>query len=302
MNSNMREDLMALTTNKPHWSRRDFMAGSIASGFALAAQPVCAQTMIQTDTFDLFARMTSIPTENGEIPAYMAMPATMRAAVNPAVSSVPIVIVVQEIFGVHEHIKDVCRRFAKAGYMAVAPELFYRQGDVSKLKDIKEIFAQVVSKVPDWQVMRDIDATVRWAERNGGNRYKLGITGFCWGGRITWMYTAHNDYVKAGVAWYGRLVGDKNPMTPRHPVDVAANIRAPVLGLYGGDDAGIPQNTVDQMNAELKKRLMTDPSFIHVYPGTPHAFYADYRPSYREKEAWDAWDRCLAWFKKHGVA
>lgn len=302
MNSNMREDLMALTTNKPNWSRRDFLAGSVASGFALAAQPVCAQTMVQTDTFDLFARMTSIPTENGEIPAYMAMPATMRAAINPAVSSVPIVIVVQEIFGVHEHIKDVCRRFAKAGYMAVAPELFYRQGDVSKLKDNKEIFAQVVSKVPDWQVMRDIDATVRWAERNGGNRYKLGITGFCWGGRITWMYTAHNDYVKAGVAWYGRLVGDKNAMTPRHPVDVAANIRAPVLGLYGGDDAGIPQKTVDQMNAELKKRLMTDPSFIHVYPNTPHAFHADYRPSYREKEAWDGWDRCIAWFKKHGVA
>jgi carboxymethylenebutenolidase len=302
MNSNMREDLMALTTNKPHWSRRDFLAGSVASGFALAAQPVCAQTMVQTDTFDLFARMASIPTENGEIPAYMAMPARMRAAVNPAVSSVPIVIVVQEIFGVHEHIKDVCRRFAKAGYMAVAPELYYRQGDVSKMKDIKEILAQVVSKVPDWQVMRDIDATVRWAERNGGNRYKLGITGFCWGGRITWMYTAHNDYVRAGVAWYGRLVGDKNAMTPRHPVDVAANIRAPVLGLYGGDDAGIPQNTVNQMNAELKKRLMTDPSFIHVYPNTPHAFYADYRPSYREKEAWDGWDRCLAWFKKHGVA
>jgi carboxymethylenebutenolidase len=298
LSNSQREDLLALTTNKPHWSRRDFMSGSIASGFALAAQPICAQTMIQTDTLDLDHGMAQVRTDNGSIPAYYAMPSRMST---PGTwSTMPIILVVQEIFGVHEHIKDVARRFAKLGYLAVAPELFHRQGDVSQLKDNKEIFAKVVSKVPDHQVMRDLDATVRWAELQGGSRYKLGITGFCWGGRITWMYTAYNDYVKAGVAWYGRLVGDKNAMTPANPIDVVSNIKAPVLGLYGGADAGIPNNTVEQMNAALKKA--GKPSMIHLYPDTPHAFHADYRPSYRQKEAWDGWDRCIAWFKKHGVA
>jgi carboxymethylenebutenolidase len=297
LSNSQREDLLALTTNKPHWSRRDFMSGSIASGFALAAQPICAQTMIQTDTLDLDHGMAQVRTDNGNIPAYYAMPSRMST---PGTwSTMPIILVVQEIFGVHEHIKDVVRRFAKLGYLAVAPELYHRQGDVSQLKDNKEIFAKVVSKVPDYQVMRDLDATVRWAELQGGSRYKLGITGFCWGGRITWMYTAYNDYVKAGVAWYGRLVGDKNAMTPANPIDVVSNIKAPVLGLYGGADAGIPNNTVEQMNAALKKA--GKPSMIHLYPDTPHAFHADYRPSYRQKEAWDGWDRCIAWFKKHGV-
>jgi carboxymethylenebutenolidase len=298
LSNSQREDLLALTTNKPHWSRRDFMSGSIASGFALAAQPICAQTMIQTDTLDLDHGMAQVRTDNGNIPAYYAMPS--RMSMPGTWSTMPIILVVQEIFGVHEHIKDVARRFAKLGYLAVAPELFHRQGDVSQLKDNKEIFAKVVSKVPDHQVMRDLDATVRWAELQGGSRYKLGITGFCWGGRITWMYTAYNDYVKAGVAWYGRLVGDKNAMTPANPIDVVSNIKAPVLGLYGGADAGIPNNTVEQMNAALKKA--GKPSMIHLYPDTPHAFHADYRPSYRQKEAWDGWDRCIAWFKKHGVA
>jgi carboxymethylenebutenolidase len=298
LSSNQREDLMALTTNKPHWSRRDFMSGSIASGFALAAQPICAQTMIQTDTVDLDHGMADMPTDSGRVPLYWAMPSRMS---NPGRwSSLPIVLVVQEIFGVHEHIKDVCRRFAKAGYLAVAPELFHRQGDVSQLKDNKEIFAKVVSKVPDSQVMRDLDAAVRWAELKGGSRYKLGVTGFCWGGRITWLYTAHNDYVKAGVAWYGRLVGDKNAMNPTNPIDQVSNIKAPVLGLYGGADAGIPNNTVEQMNAALKK--MGNPSNIHLYPDTPHAFHADYRPSYRRTEAENGWNRCLAWFRQNGVA
>ena len=188
----------------------------------LAAQPISAQTVITTDTFDLDHGMAQVPTDKGNIPAYYAMPSRMS---NPGRwSSMPIVLVVQEIFGVHEHIKDVARRFAKAGYLAVAPELYHRQGDVSQLKDNKEIFAKVVSKVPDWQVMRDLDASVRWAELQGGSRYKLGITGFCWGGRITWLYAAHNDYVKAGVAWYGRLVGDKNAMNPYNPIDVVSNI------------------------------------------------------------------------------
>ena len=298
-NNNMREDLLALTTNKPHWSRRDFIAGSIASGFALAAQPICAQTIIHTEGLNITSRVVQVPTDNGIIPAYYAMPSVLRTPASP--SSLPIMVVVQEIFGIHEHIRDVCRRFATLGYLAIAPDLFYRQGDVSKIADAKDILTNVVSKVSDWQVMRDIDASVRWAEINGGSRYKLGITGFGWGGRITWMYTAHNDYVKAGVAWYGRLSGDKNAITPQHPIDVVDNIRAPVLGLYGGDDTGIPVSSVEQMNAALRKKLMSEPSLIHVYPDTPHAFFADYRASYREKTAWDAWDRCIAWFKKNGV-
>ena len=297
--NNAREDLLALTTNKPHWSRRDFMAGSIASGFALAAQPVSAQTIIHTDPLNLTARMVQVPTDNGMIPAYYAMPGIMRTPASP--SSLPIIVVVQEIFGVHEHIKDVCRRFAQLGYLAIAPDLFHRQGDATKLKDNKEIFSQIVSKVSDWQVMRDIDATVRWAEINGGSRYKLGITGFCWGGRIAWMYPAHNDYVKASVAWYGRLTGEKNAMTPLHPMDIVDNIRVPVLGLYGEADAGIPVKDVEAMRGALNKKLMSEPSTIHLYPDTPHAFFADYRASYREKEAWDAWDRTLAWFRRNGV-
>ena len=292
MNDMMREDLLALVTNKETWTRREFVAGSLAAGFALAVQPVCAQTMIVTDTQGLTAGEVKIPTGNGDIPAYRAMPATGK--------NFPVVLVVQEIFGVHEHIKDVCRRFAKLGYLAIAPELYYRQGDVSQLKDNKEIFANVVSKVPDAQVMGDLDAAVTWAEKNSGNTARLGITGFCWGGRITWLYAAHNPKVKAGVAWYGRLVGDATAMTPRHPIELVAQINAPVLGLYGGADAGIPNDTVERMNAALK--AAGKPSMIHLYPDTPHAFHADYRPSYRKEQAADGWKRATEWFKKHGVA
>lgn len=297
-----REDLLALAAMKPQWSRRDFVAGSlgaVASGFALAAQPVQAQTLVYTEPRGLTAGMVQVATDNGAIPAYYAMPASMRLPATT--SSLPIMVVVQEIFGVHEHIKDVCRRFAQRGYLAIAPELFHRQGDASKLKDNKEIFEQIVSKVADWQVMRDIDATVRWATNNGGSRYKLGITGFCWGGRIAWLYPAHNDYVKASVAWYGRLTGEKTLLTPLHPIDFVDNIRVPVLGLYGAADAGIPVKDVELMRAELHKRPLSEPSTLHLYPDTPHAFFADYRASYREKQAIDAWDRCLAWFKKSGV-
>jgi carboxymethylenebutenolidase len=292
MNDMMREDLLALVTNKETWTRRDFVAGTLATGFALAVQPVCAQTMIVTDTKGLTAGEVTIPTGDGSIPAYRAMPATGK--------SFPVVLVVQEIFGVHEHIKDVCRRFAKIGYLAVAPELYVRQGDPSKLKDNKEIFAKIVSKVADAQVMSDLDAAVAWAAKNGGNTGKLGVTGFCWGGRITWLYTAHNQKVKAGVAWYGRLVGDKTDMTPAHPTDLVDRINAPVLGLYGGADAGIPNDTVDNMNAALKKAGKK--SMIHLYPDTPHAFHADYRPSFRKEQAEDGWKRATEWFKKHGVA
>jgi carboxymethylenebutenolidase len=256
-------------------------------------QPVCAQTMIVTDTAGLTAGDVRIPVGAEHIPAYVAMPAQGQGF--------PTILVVQEIFGVHEHIKDVCRRFAKIGYLAIAPELYYRQGDVSKLKDNKEIFSQVVSKVADSQVMGDLDAAVAWASQAGfGDTERLGITGFCWGGRITWLYTAHNPKVKAGVAWYGRLVGDKSAMTPSNPIDHVAQLNAPVLGLYGGADAGIPNNTVEQMNAALKKA--GKPSMIHLYPDTPHAFNADYRPSYRKEQAADGWKRAVAWFKRHGVA
>ena len=291
MNDMLREDLLALVSNRTTVSRREFVAGSLAAGFALAVQPVSAQTMITTDTTGLTAGEVQITTGNGDIPAYRAMPAGGKALAT--------ILVVQEIFGVHEHIKDVCRRFAKAGYLAIAPEMYYRQGDVSKLKDNKEIFAMVVSKVPDAQVMGDLDAAAAWAAKNGGDGKRLGITGFCWGGRITWLYTAHNKNVKAGVAWYGRLVGDTTDMTPKHPLDLVEQINAPVLGLYGGADAGIPNDTVDRMNAALKEK--GKPSMIHLYPDTPHAFHADYRASYRKVQADDGWKRATEWFKKHGV-
>ena len=291
MNQMLQEDLLALASNRQTLSRREFVAGTMAAGFALAVQPVAAQTMLVTDATGLTAGMVSIPTSAGDIPAYRAQPANG--------SSLATVLVVQEIFGVHEHLRDVCRRFAKLGYQAISPEMFYRQGDVSTLKDNKEIFDQVVSKVSDQQVLADLDATVAWAGQNGGDGKRLGITGFCWGGRVVWLYVAHNKHVKAGVAWYGRLAGPVSAMTPKHPLDVVAQINAPVLGLYGGADAGIPPTSVDQMNAALKAQAK--PSGIHVYPDAPHAFHADYRPSYRRSEAEDGWRRATEWFKKHGV-
>jgi carboxymethylenebutenolidase len=264
----------------------------LAAGFALAVLPVSAQA-ITTDSTGLIAGEVSIPTTDGRIPAYRAMPATGK--------SFPVVLVVQEIFGVHEYIRDICRRFAKLGHLAVAPELFARQGDVSKMSDINDVLSKVVSKVPDAQVMSDLDATVAWAARSSkGDIAKLGITGFCWGGRIVWLYAAHNPQLKAGVAWYGRLVGRANELQPKHPIDVAASLKAPVLGLYGGDDSGIPLDTVEQMRKALKAQA--SPSEIIVYPNTPHGFHADYRPSYRKEQAEDGWKRLQEWFKKHSAA
>ena len=217
--------------------------------------------------------------------------------------SFPTVLVVQEIFGVHEHIKDVCRRFAKLGYFAIAPEMYARQGDVSNKKDIMKEILPIVVKVPDKQVMSDLDAAVAYAKSTGkADTAKLAITGFCWGGRIVWLYSAHNPNLKAGVAWYGGLV--KNPrytdLQPLQPVDLAAKLNAPVLGLYGGADDGIPVATVEQMREALKKA--DKPSEIIVYPNTPHGFHADYRPTYREEQAKDGWKKLLAWFQKNGVA
>lgn len=276
----------------PHLTRREFVTTLLATGFALATQPVSAST-IHTDDVGLTAGTVQIPTADRSIPAYRAMPAKA--------GTYPVILVIQEIFGVHEHIKDVCRRLAKLGYLAIAPELYVRQGDVSALKEIKDIRDKVVSKVPDAQVLSDLDAAVAWAKASGhGNTDKLGITGFCWGGRITWLYCAHNPAVKAGVAWYGRLVDAVNELSPKHPVDVAAALKVPVLGLYGGADQGIPQETVERMREALKGSGTA--SEIIVYPDTPHAFHADYRPSYRQKEAADGWLKMQAWFKKYGVA
>jgi carboxymethylenebutenolidase len=206
----------------------------------------------------------------------------------------PVVLVVQEIFGVHEHIKDICRRLAKQGYLAIAAEMYARQGDVSKL-DRNQIMS-VVSKVPDAQVMSDLDAAAAWAKKNNGHASKLAITGFCWGGRIVWLYAAHNPNLKAGIAWYGRLTGTKTDLQPTYPLELVRNINAPVLGLYGGADSGIPNETVEQMQKALKDN--GKPSEIKLYPDTPHAFHADYRPSYRREQAQDGWARLLEWLKK----
>jgi carboxymethylenebutenolidase len=233
-----------------------------------------------------------VPVDGGDIPAYRAMPATG--------SGFATVLVVQEIFGVHEHIKDICRRFAKLGYLAVAPELYARQGDVSKMASVQEIIEKVVTKVPDAQVMSDLDACVAWAKSSGkADVSRLGITGFCWGGRIVWLYAAHNPGLKAGVAWYGALVRGFNPDTKKNPIDLAAEMRAPVLGLYGAADGGIPNDTVERMREALKAAGKT--AEIVLYPDTPHAFHADYRPSYRKAQAEDGWKRLLEWFGRYGV-
>ena len=264
---------------------------TLATGFAAAVQPVAAQTQITTDTQGLTAGEVKVRVQDGEMAAYRAMPANG--------TKLPVVLVVQEIFGVHEHIKDVARRFAKAGYLAIAPELYTRQGDVSKLTNIDEI-RRIVAKVPDAQVMSDLDASAEWAAQNGGDPARLAITGFCWGGRIVWLYAAHNPNLRAGVAWYGRVEGAATELQPSNPLDLADRIEAPVLGLYGGADAGIPNEGVDRLRAALDAAGRQ--SQIHTYPDTPHGFHADYRPSYRREAARDGWRRALAWFEQHGAA
>ncbi|MDT7806438.1 MAG: carboxymethylenebutenolidase [Acidobacteriota bacterium] len=293
----MHEELVGLLPEGV--SRRGFIVSSLAAGFALAVQPVTAQTVITTDAEGLEAGEVKVPVRDGEMPAYRAMPAKGK--------SFPVAIVVQEIFGVHEHIKDVCRRFAKLGYMAIAPSLYARQGDVSQAK--MEDIMKVVAKVPDEQVMADIDSTVAYARASGkANAKRVGITGFCWGGRIVWLYSAHSKDVDAGVAWYGRLVaapGSKsNPLTPRQPIELANELHAPVLGLYGGKDQGIPVETIEQMRAALSKSKSkaARQSEIIVYPDAGHGFHADYRPSYDKAAATDGWQRLQAWFKKYGAA
>jgi len=289
--SNLRSDFDSLCPPL-RLDRRSFVAGALASGFALAAGPVRADTVIHTDDAGLDAGVIQIPSGKDILPGYRAMPSGRQGA--------PVILVVQEIFGVHEYIRDVCRRLAQHGYMAIAPELYFRQGDASRYTEVPRLIQEVVSKVPDGQVLADLDAAVAWAGEHGGDTGKLGITGFCWGGRIVWLYAAHSDRVKAGVAWYGRLVGDKSALHPQQAVDLAHELNGPVLGLYGGQDAGIPQDTIETMKAALAKgsQAAQDSEFV-VYPDAPHAFHADYRPSYRADAAKDGWSRALAWFDKY---
>jgi len=263
-------------------------------GFAAATQPVQAGSTIVTGAQGLRTGDARVTTASGNLPVYFAAPAGVR---HP-----PLLLVVQEIFGVHEHIRDVCRRFAHAGYFAVAPELYFRQGDPSVLSEIPEIFARIVNFVPDAQVMADLDATVDWAQGQGGDAQRLGITGFCWGGRATWLYAVHSSRLRAAVAWYGRLDSPRTATTPIQPVDVAAQIRCPVLGLYGGADAGIPLASVQAMETALARNAGPGAgSRIVVYPDAPHAFHADYRPGYRAEAARDGWQRCLQWLATHGA-
>ena len=290
----LQQDLDSLTPSRD-FSRRDFVRTSVGSGFAAAVLPAMAQTVVKTDDQGLVAGEVMIPVGDFKMPAYRAAPAGKPGA--------PVVLVISEIFGVHEYIADVARRFAKAGYFAIAPEMFVRQGDAGSYGEIAKLIAEVISKVPDAQVMGDLDATVAWAKGQGADVGKLAVTGFCWGGRITWLYAAHNPGVKAGVAWYGRLVGQASPLTPQHPVDLAGRLNGPVLGLYGGQDTGIPLDTVEKMKAALAQgSAAAKASSFVVYPDAPHAFHADYRPSFRKEAAEDGWRRCLAHFRAHGVA
>jgi carboxymethylenebutenolidase len=288
-------ELASLVPPPQPLSRRGFLVTALGAGFALAVQPVRGQTAITTDSAGLTAGEIQVPTPDGNMPAYRAQPAQG--------STFPVILVVQEIFGVHEYIKDVCRRLAKLGYQAIAPELYARQGDPRQYTDIQELIAKVVNAVPDAQVMADLDACVAWSRAHGGDTARLGITGFCWGGRIVWLYAAHNPGVKAGVAWYGRLSSRSSAMTPKHPLDIADKLNGPVLGLYGGQDPGIPPDTVEKMKAALAQSAnpASKASTLHVYPDAPHAFHADYRPSYRKQEAEDGWKRMAEWFRKHGV-
>ncbi len=284
----MREDTQD-ALQESEFTRREFVA-ALAAGFAVAAQPMSAQTIV-TDSVGITAGEVKIPAKGGTIPGYRALPSGQ--------GPFPTVLVVQEIFGIHEHIKDICRRLAKLNYLAIAPDLYVRQGDVTKTENMNDIM-KVVSQVPDAQVMSDLDAAADWAAKNKGNPKAVGITGFCWGGRIVWLYAAHSPGLKAGVAWYGRLVGSTSDLQPKNPIDLVPSLKTPVLGLYGGKDQGIPLETVEQMRKALKDA--NNPSEILVYPDAPHGFFADYRASYRKEAAEDGWKRLLTWFKKHGAA
>ena len=298
LTNDLRQELEALlpgTTTEAGPSRRIALKAVRGVGYAAATLPIRAQTAVKTPSDGLVSGEVVIDVNGFKLPAYRAAPAGK--------TGLPVVLVISEIFGVHEYIADTARRLARAGYLAIAPELFERQGDAQSYGEVSRLLAEVIDKVPDAQVMGDLDAAVRWAAANGGDVSKVGVTGFCWGGRQTWLYSAHNRHVKAGVAWYGRLMGEQSQRTPQNPIDVAPKLAGPVLGLYGGADDGIPLASVERMKSALAKG---DPaaraSRLVVYPDVPHAFHADYRPSYRKEAAEDGWKRALAWFKANGVA
>jgi carboxymethylenebutenolidase len=295
---NALDSLLPGKTTEAGATRRTALKTALGVGYAATAMPIMAQTAVKTPDTGLITGTPVFEVDNYPVPMYYAAPAGKK--------NLPVILVVQEIFGVHEYIADTCRRFAKAGYLAIAPDLYARQGDASKYTDISKLLSEVVAKVPDAQVMADLDGAVKWASENGGNTKRVGITGFCWGGRITWLYAEQSKNVKAAVAWYGRLVGTPSDLAPKNPVDLAAGLKAPVLGLYGGQDGGIPLTTVNQMKdvlaeAGAKGNKAAKASEFVVYPQAPHAFHADYRPSYRKDAAEDGFQRALEWFKGHGV-
>ena len=298
MQASLLTDAKALLAPSHQWTqpnRRLWLQTALGVGYAAAALPVVALTAVKTSGDGLVHGEVMIDVAGFKMPAYRSAPVGK--------TNLPVVLVVSEIFGVHEHIADITRRLAHHGYLAIAPELMVRQGDPSSYGEIGKLIAEVVSKVPDAQVMNDLDACVAWAAQNGGNADKLAITGFCWGGRIAWLYAAHQAKVKSAVAWYGRLVGPVSPLNPQQPVEMVTQLKAPVLGLYGGADSGIPQEHVDTMKTALKKgNAAAQASAFKVYADAPHAFHADYRPSYREAAAKDGWTRMLDWFKQQGVA
>jgi carboxymethylenebutenolidase len=298
LNNNLIEDTQALLggrTQDAGATRRVALKAALGVGYAAAALPIMAQTAIKTPATGLVSGEVMIDVNGFKMPAYRSAPAGK--------TGLPVVLVISEIFGVHEYIADVARRLAQAGYLAIAPEMFVRQGDPNEYGEIAKLQAEIIAKVPDAQVMGDLDACVAWAAANGGNTDKLAITGFCWGGRITWLYAANQPKLKAGVAWYGRLVGNATAQTPAHPMALASSLKAPVLGLYGAADTGIPLDSVDKMKTELAQGpAAAKASEFVVYPDAPHAFHADYRSSFRKGPAEDGWQRMLAWFKRHGVA
>ena len=298
MHNNWIQDTQALLNSKDESAptRRLALQTALGLGYAASAAPLMAQTAVKTSSEGLIEGEVVIDVNGFKMPAYRSAP--------KGKTNLPVVLVISEIFGVHEYIADVTRRFAKAGYLAIAPELFVRQGDPSSYGEMGKLIAEVISKVPDAQAMGDLDATLQWASKNGGNANRAAITGFCWGGRITWLYAAHNPKLKAGVAWYGRVEGQTNANNPKHAVDLAVQLKAPVLGLYGGDDAGIPVTSVNNMKEVLalsasRGNKAAKASEFVLYPDAPHAFHADYRPSYRAAPATDGWNRALAWFKQY---
>ena len=273
------------------FNRRSFIATAVGAGFALATQPISAQTVIKTDTEGLLAGEIMVPAVDRELPGYRAMPA--------GGTKLPTVLVIHEIFGVHEYLRDVCRRLAKAGYLAIAVDMYIRHGETAKMSNVQEIMAGPVAAASDTEHMADLDACAAWAAKNGGDPQRLAVTGFCRGGRTTWLYAAHNPQLKAAVAWYGELDAAQTARKPKSPLDLAGQMKAPVLGLYAGKDQGITADQVEYMRSELTKA--GSKSQIHVYPDAPHAFHADYRPTYRKEAAEDGWKRMLEWLRQNGV-